>query len=370
MVIYGIYNGDDSEDERSFEYLKANLNNVDPHDENRENSILLKQCYSIDVYNIDNDSWTTIDLNNNPSSSLVSHHLFSSLRQFNKNIEQSSQSDTQSLNGNSNLHNPDFNYNCNTNLTGLIEMQLKQSRMLISMNNLMYVLNENCIHCYEFDAKNMQLNCLPYFHLPISNLDRDFVGTAVGIKTPKSSETPNPFTWASDDDNESDIINSSEKFSESQIAEANSKRPWKKEALIYLLNPEQSIMYEFYPARNKLKKLPPLKLKHNQLDTYIINIKSRLCVTGGIMDGNDELFPSNSAIEVFDENSNSWQVVTDKVESISPLSCFYLNSSSQDDASPTIHMDHLQNSLSRPPSNFNQVIPKTKNYFKLKMSLV
>jgi hypothetical protein len=109
-----------------------------------------------------------------------------------------------------------------------------------------------------------------------------------------------------------------------------------KEAVIYLINPTKSLVYEFYPAKNKLKKLPTLLLRHHNSEASIININSKLYVTGGYLTKNDEnshhvlaaaassssdneesdessTSSDGSAIEVYDVTSNAWSIFMPKL---------------------------------------------------------
>ncbi len=129
------------------------------------------------------------------------------------------------------------------------------------------------------------------------------------------------------------------------------------EVLIYLLNMEMGVLYQFYPAKNKLKKLPNLLLKHLSSETFIIDIKSRLYVTGGILaDEEKETTAAATAIEVYDETSETWSIFINNINSIriSPTSSIF---SIEDSSSDQQH---------RKPSDINE----TKRFFKLKMSLV
>ncbi len=55
------------------------------------------------------------------------------------------------------------------------------------------------------------------------------------------------------------------------------------EVLIYLLNMEMGVLYQFYPAKNKLKKLPDLLMKHLSSETFLVHVNSKLHVTGAIL---------------------------------------------------------------------------------------
>lgn len=87
-----------------------------------------------------------------------------------------------------------FNLNL---LNQLIQHQLAQTKLVVSLKNLIYILKENCIHCYEFDAKLEQLICLPYFRLP-EKLSTFVLAAAVpSDMTP--SATKSLFTWHCDE---------------------------------------------------------------------------------------------------------------------------------------------------------------------------
>lgn len=83
-------------------------------------------------------------------------------------------------------------------LNQLIENQQTQSKLVISLKNLIYILKENCLHCYEFDLNLEQLICLPYFRLP-ANLSTFVLAGVVPSQTEPSS-TKSLFTWYSDEE--------------------------------------------------------------------------------------------------------------------------------------------------------------------------
>lgn len=112
------------------------------------------------------------------------------------------------------------------------------------------------------------------------------------------------------------------------------ERREEKEAVIYILNPQLGVLYEFYPAKNKLLKLPNLLLKHSPTDSFIVKIKSKLYVTGGVEKEN-----IGSVIEVYDQESKQWSVFMDIIE----------------------NLNSVQNT---------ECLHLTKNFFKLKMSCV
>jgi hypothetical protein len=343
----------------------------------------LVQCLSIDFYNIETDSWSILNLNN----SLLNHHIYQSFNQYNRIIQNQLENETDS---NTNEEN--------NQLRNFINLQLTQAKSILTLKNILYILNQNCIHCYEFNSKQSQLICLPYFQLPI-NLNKFILAKAISVKDEtKSSSCMSLFSWFSDSDEEdleednldnqsedieenndsSNLACKSEQVSEQTIDESSSTNKTlnedleeneddeflenilhknKKEALIYLLNPLQGIIYEFYPAKNKLLKLPNLCLKHLPNETFILKIKSKLYVTGGILDKindessiiNDDNNLNATAIEVFSKQTNSWSIFMNKLDSSSNL------------ASKLV--------LTNAQTNRNQPIPITRNYLKLKMSL-
>jgi hypothetical protein len=346
----------------------------------------LVQCISIDFYNIETDSWSILNLNN----SLLNHHIYQSFNQYNRNIQNQLENE------------PEINTNEENNqLRNFINLQLTQAKSILTLKNILYILNQNCIHCYEFNSKQSQLLCLPYFQLPI-NLNKFILAKAISVKDEtKSSSCMSLFSWFSDADEEeldeenldnqnedldettdsSKLACKSEQVSEQTTEESSSTNKTlseeiqdeeddeelrqnllyknKKEALIYLLNPQQGIIYEFYPAKNKLLKLPNLCLKHLSNETFILKIKSKLYVTGGILDrnnssGESSLINDNSninstAIEVFNKQTNSWSIFMNKLDSSSNLTSKLVLTNSQ--------------------TNRSQSIPVTRNYLKLKMSL-
>ena len=345
----------------------------------------LVQCLSIDFYNIETDSWSILNLNN----SLLNHHIYQSFNQYNRNIQNQLENEPES--------NPDEE---NNQLRNFINLQLTQAKSILTLKNILYILNQNCIHCYEFNSKQSQLICLPYFQLPI-NLNKFILAKAISVKDEtKSSSCMSLFSWFSDsDEEESDEDNldnqnedieentnlacKSEQVSEQTTEESSNTNNKtiseevedeeeddelkqnllyknKKEALIYILNPQQGIIYEFYPAKNKLLKLPNLCLKHLPNETFILKIKSKLYVTGGILDTNTNSSESSiinndlsninaTAIEVFSKQTNSWSIFMNKLDNSSNFSSKIVLTNAQ--------------------TNRNQPIPITRNYLKLKMSL-
>lgn len=120
------------------------------------------QCLSIDFYNIESDQWSVLTLNN----SLLSHHIFNLYNQYNRALSTQDQTNQPPSN----------------TLNTLINLQLNQSRQIVSIKNLIYILNESCIHCYEFEPKQKQLVCLPYFRLP-KNLTNYILVAGLSVKT-------------------------------------------------------------------------------------------------------------------------------------------------------------------------------------------
>jgi hypothetical protein len=475
----------------------------------------LVQCMSIDVYNLETDSWSVLNLNN----SLLNIHVFQSNSNFNRMFasaligdEAASSSNSSpsssfssstfaaaSNSASSNLshlrhddetHEQDQHQAIQTDINLIVLLnkfanyQLAQARSIVSLKNLIYILKENCIHCYEFNSKSNQLVCLPYFRLP-DNLNTFMLASAISVKTTNniassfstnsascSSANANSsltgggscvslFSWFSDNEDsapcsfnaynptnslindsllgkpsnstESDSLNITNDFAnhlnneegdeENDTEKINMLNKNKKEAVIYLLSPQQSIIYEFYPAKNKLKKLPNLILKHSPNDTFIISIKSKIYVTGGINPANSNVKhgkgkPLNDdgdesmAIEVFDQEKNSWSIFMNKLEHTSASSAvgvfsllnfnkLILNNEHQIEQQYLQHHRHnqhnhhhhhyhhhhhhhhhqqqqqQQHSTSEPNSpnenNINRhlikLMPITKNFFKLKMSL-
>lgn len=136
-----------------------------------------------------------------------------------------------------------------------------------------------------------------------------------------------------------------------------------KEVLIYLMNMEMGVIHKFFPAKNKLKKLPNLLMSHKPNETFIIKIKSKLYVTGGIQSSEDKVFDANSsqftsennaanAIEVFDEEDGTWSIFMGNIDShVSPSTSVFSIEDNSD--------SHVTNQI------FEQ-----KHFFKLKMALV
>ena len=113
------------------------------------------------------------------------------------------------------------------------------------------------------------------------------------------------------------------------------------------------VLYQFYPAKNKLKKLPNLLLKHSSNETSIICIKSKLYVTGGILSG-DEQNETGTAIEEYDDQKETWTVFMNSTEAR---------------ISPTTSVFSIQETDGALKSQNNGVY-EFQRFFKLKMALV
>ena len=365
------------EDELIFIFYGLYLN-----PESRESN-QLAQCFHVDFYNIRSNYWDTIQL-----TSLLNHHFFY-------------------------LYNNHFNRGLTTEPTNtdLIRQQIAQSRVIVSVKSILYILNENCIRCYEFDAAQRQFQALPYFQLPINNLN-NFVISATTIVTStvsgvrstltssgsgcnnvgngtSSGSEPSInsmlFTWYS----QSNSNSSSESSNASSVSTSQLSSPlvndnldsdeteinsldevlFVKEALIYLLDTQNSIIYEFYPAKNKLKKLPNLLYKHAfeaSINTLILNIKSKVYVTGAMNASNNDTncsLPANvnetGGVECYDPDATSWSLFINKLDGVLNL------------PEPIMNEQVEGVELNREKENFNAIkrSPLVKNFFKLKMSL-
>lgn len=193
----------------------------------------------------------------------------------------------------------------------------------------------------------------------------DSTTTTTSTGTTSANEVVSLFSWFSDSDEPVGSISSSSsesptnEFDSGAIAAASAsasddnpttstaattstfdrrlRLKKEKEAVIYLINPTKSLVYEFYPAKNKLKKLPTLLLRHHNSEASIININSKLYVTGGYLTKNDEnshhvlaaaaassssdneesdessTSSDGSAIEVYDVTSNAWSIFMSKL---------------------------------------------------------
>lgn len=358
----------------------------------------LAQCTSIEYYTIETDQWSFLNIGN----SLLEHHVFLSINQYYRLTQTPSTTGGQGITDN-NSFNPGDNVNRfeqeydaisrqqlqqdqtseqidnqntpqnssahNVVLNNLINLQITQSKSIVSLKNLIYILKENCIHCYEFNPTQSQLNCLPYFRLPI-NLNSFILAGAVSVKASKLCMSL--FSWYSDSednlinqntitsfDSPIDSVGASSTSSEDleqhfnvdlneneldndYLDYLNQRRLLKnkKEALIYLLNPQQATIYEFYPARNKLKKLPDLNFKHLLNETTLFKIRSKLFVTGGI----NESESTSNIVECFDTQTNTWSVFN---------------------SSDVCQIDRAHHHYDSSPN-----IPIMKKFLKLKMSLV
>jgi hypothetical protein len=330
FLLYGICYAEEGGRHSSHQDTFSIPNASNPH---------LIQCNSIEIYNIETDSWCILNFD----SSLLAHHLFLPYRQNQQNAQ--------------NTRSPLNNQNV---LNNFINFQLTQAQSIVSLKNLIYILRENCIHCYEFNSSLSSLTCLPYFRLPLKEVNTFMLGAAFPIKASKLSAN-SPFSWYSneDEDDNDDCEELEESDSDANNTEQNSGESGdedsahtytyqkRKEALIYILSPTQGIIYEFYPAKNKLIKLPDLLLKHLGLETQILRIKSKLYVTGGIntTDSND------TSIELYDQNRGAWSIFMNGIEnSASSMLRFEFN----------LNLEIVQ----------NQMIPLRRPFFKLKMPLV
>jgi len=349
---------------------------------------MLTQCLSIDFYNIDTDQWTILNTSNN--NSLLNHHIFQTINIQNRNINNHAVEE----------HQEQEQLETNSVLNQLINHQLAQSKTIVSLKNLIYILKENCINCYEFNSDTEQLTCLPYFRLP-ANLSSFSLATAFSIKITSSgySSSNTLFSWYSDNEDSSSSSsmlsspqathsnknietmlnkssnndNSLENISgtnnnnkdddlsddnnETRTNNSNEFMRSKKEALIYLINPQKRILYEFYPAKNKLKKLPNLILDHSSNETYVLSIKSKLYVTGGYFETNQVLHDNDTTTTSTTTNNNN------------------NNNEENSNAIEILNEDKdnwslFKNNLAFVPNNIdNQSVQMTKHFFKLKMSL-
>jgi len=72
---------------------------------------------------------------------------------------------------------------------------------------------------------------------------------------------------------------------------------------------EMGVLYQFYPAKNKLKKLPDLLMKHLSSETFLVHVNSKLYVTGAILADEVKGMPGTAtAIEQLDGISETWTV--------------------------------------------------------------
>lgn len=318
------------------------------------NAFPLKQCLAIDIYSLEADQWSKLKNND----SLLDHHIFQSINNQNRLVL----TGPNSMNADETSENQDSDVNLNL-LNQLIQHQLAQSKLVISLKNLIYILKENCIHCYEFDAKLEQLICLPYFRLP-EKLSTFVIAAAVPSDTTPPA-TKSLFTWLCD---ESDLSPKDSFELENEYLYGNDPAEESKdnfkEALIYLLNMQLGVLYQFYPAKNKLKKLPNLLLKHTSNETSIICMKSKLYVTGGLLpkpgddsDTAEQTQDTGTAIEEYDDHKETWTLYMNSTEArISPTtSSFSLESIETGDHSQRARGNRIY---------------ELQRFFKLKMALV
>ncbi|CAF0939246.1 unnamed protein product [Brachionus calyciflorus] len=293
-----------------------------------------EQCMNIEYYNLETNEWKILNIESN---SILTHHLFA-------------------------LYNR--SQTADLDLSRLINLQIEQSKLVVGLQNLIYILNDNCIHCFEFDKNDIN-SYLPYFRLP-KNLNNFILAQAISFKTANiltqfdlelNTNQKSLFSWYSDSEDRSSSSSSSKSLSSVSSTSTNSlqsptihdyddegssKRVMirqEKEALLFILNPEQGILYEFYPGKNKLLKLPNLLLKHSKTESFILKIKSKILITGGL--GDEEEKDGQFFVESYDRDTREWSVLTK----------YQANSKSLEDSS--------ENGLFT-----------FRNFFKLKMSLV
>lgn len=268
-----------------------------------------QQSMSIESYSIENDNWKEINIDPN---SILNHHLFSLYHR---------------------KHTDSFD------LMDLINLQIDQSKFVVGLKNLIYILNDNCIHCFEFDKQNVN-SYLPYFRLP-KNLTDFILAKAVSFKTANiltqfdmdNSNKKSLFSWYSDSEDKSPSMSStsSNSLQSPTIHDYDEEGACKrvlirqeKEALMFILNPEQGLLYEFYPGKNKLLRMPNLILKHDKYASFVFKIKSTVIITGGI--GTEEGFYH---IESYDRDTRQWSILTkypvsfDKIEQSRTIHSFF-----------------------------------------------
>jgi hypothetical protein len=262
-----------------------------PHEPASDEPFHFGPCQTIDYFNADTDSWSQLQINN----SLLRHHLFQSSQRLD------------------------------------LAAYLAHRKCIVSLRNMIYILNDNCIHCYEFaESAATQLSCLPYFRLPdnlnefaligaISSPVQHVVMPVNSMDESKSggahhANNPSMFSWLSI---EKEIDSPSFNCDENGAGDVHEVKLIKFEVVIYLLNADKKQIYEFYPARNKLKKLPNLLLRHSLNETYVISRGSKLYLTGGLKEASDGEVADSSAffIEEFDSESNSWSLFVETRES-------------------------------------------------------
>ncbi|RNA28161.1 Kelch 2 [Brachionus plicatilis] len=290
-------------------YILVMYGLTNDQEEDLEQGQFFKQSMTIEFYTIERDEWKEVNILNN---SILSHHLFS-------------------LYHRTEVHHFD--------LTTLVSFQIEQSKLVVGLKNLIYILNDNCIHCFEFDELNVN-SYLPYFRLP-KNLSGFVLAKAVSFKTAniltqfdmESSGKKSLFSWYSDSEDKSPSMSSTSSNSlqsptiHDYDEEGSCKRViirQEKEALMFILNPEQGLLYEFYPGKNKLLRLPNLILKHDKFASFVLKIKSQVIVTGGVGD-EDGFFH----IESYDRDTRQWSVLTkypvsvNKIEQYKMINSFF-----------------------------------------------
>jgi len=164
--------------------------------ENMASNFSLKQCLAIEFYNLETDQWSRLK----NTDSLLDHHMFQTINNQNRLMlatRQSGSNNPPHQQGEEGQSDDDERENNSLNLLNqLIRHQQAQSKLVISLRNLIYILKENCIHCYEFDLNLEQLICLPYFRLP-ANLSTFWLAAAVSSST-QPSNAKSLFTWYSE----------------------------------------------------------------------------------------------------------------------------------------------------------------------------
>jgi hypothetical protein len=316
------------------------------------------QCLEIDAYNVNLDEWHTVALD-----SLLDHHIF---YMFNNQFSRIS--------------------NNSYSIELLLSFQPYQAKLITSVKSILYILNENCIRCYEFDSQIKTFNSLPYFQLPLNNLINYVIsattvitattaGVGVGgsgansISGSASGSEPSLnsmlFTWYTLSSPESDSSPASTPESTTTLPSSSNHEQepeercmFVKEALIYLLDAQNSLIYEFYPAKNKLKKLPNLLYKHcidSTMNTFLMNIKRRVFVSGALLNTQDD---SETGIETFDPETNAWSLFVSNMDNL-------LNSNTNDTSD-----NQKEEATTAAIATQNPAVPFLKNFFKLKMSLV
>ncbi len=171
--------------------------------ENMASNFSLKQCLAIEFYNLETDQWSRLK----NTDSLLDHHMFQTIKNQNRLMlatRQSGSNNPPHQQGEEDQNDEDEMENNSLNLLNqLIRHQQAQSKLVISLRNLIYILKENCIHCYEFDLNLEQLICLPYFRLP-ANLSTFWLAAAVSSST-QPSNAKSLFTWYSEKETSSTL---------------------------------------------------------------------------------------------------------------------------------------------------------------------